>query len=438
MARLARLAIFRRKGRVPKDANTKALRKRRLDPRFVYLYRARPDRIQLPRGLWPKVQGLYPALEIEDRRLSLPSVNFRWRGALRPHQVPIVTSGAYGGDGLIVAPPGAGKTVMGLACIAEWQQPAVWLCHTERIWRQAYAEALRRYDLPAGSIGVVGAGFHSPGTHLTVALVQALYRKPAWLTYLGSRVGAVIYDEAHHIAGLTNARVVSAFPAAHRLGLTATPDRGDGLGPMVRAVLGPTESKADLADMVARGLLVLPQVRIRPTPFACRPCEWDVLQRIRAGSLVRNRLICADVNRCWRLGGRIIVLVELIDHARLLAQFLRDRYGVPAFAAVGDTPASVRDRSVSLAESGKIVLVATKLADEGLDAPSLNQLFLAAAGRSQSRIEQQSGRIMRAMAGKVHAVVWDYADLRVPALAGQVRDRMEAYRRMGATVRVAT
>lgn len=419
--RLLRLGLFKRKGRVPPG-----------ERRIIRFYLNEPDQIHLPRGLLPAVLKLVPGCTVVDRRVRLAPLDFRWRGELRPEQSQAALALARSAGGMLIGMPGAGKTNTGLGLVAVFRQPALWLVHTTDLAAQALERARQLYRLPPRAFGFIGDGQFQLGTHLTVGMVQTLAQNPELTAQVARRFGTVVFDECHHVPAMTIARVASQFGAFYRVGLTATPDRTDGLGPLARAIIGQEMATIDPKELLARGRILLPAVQIVPTEFRYGgPPNWASLQRARAGDAGRNQVIGQIVAEEARRGRRVIVLAELVDHARYLADMLRQRYGVPAVAVDGEVPPEARRRVFDWISKGRGVLVATKLADEGLDLPSLDCLVLAAPGRSAPRLKQQVGRVMRAFKGKSSAVVYDLADLHVPVLSDQATDRAQVYRSLG-------
>jgi superfamily II DNA or RNA helicase len=72
-------------------------------------------------------------------------------------------------------------------------------------------------------------------------------------------------------------------------------------------------------------------------------------------------------------------------------------------------------------------VVATSLADEGLDLPRLSRVFLVYPGRARGRTVQRLGRLMRPHPGKQDAVLFDFVDRRVPLLRRHHHERRRLY-----------
>lgn len=421
-ARLRALATFRRTGRL-KPGQRRVLR----------YFRQDAASITLPRGLAPHVVTL-TGCPVDDRRLRLAAVDFGWRGELRDYQEAVVQALVAHEGGTIVMLPGGGKTVVALNAVARFQQPALWLTHTLRLAEQARSEALRWLGLSSRTVGYVGEGIWQPGTLLTVAMVQSLAKNPRWTRELARRVGTLVLDEAHHSPAASFMGVIEQFPAAYRIGLSATPDREDGLGPLVVGLMGPRIVVPERVLRQQRRILV-PQVVLVPMGWRWRGShQWAQMEQARARSAARNRQIARLVWRAWRAQRHVLVLVERTDHAALLERLFRAA-GLPAQAIIGATPGPQRERAFAAVAAGRVIGIATKLANEGVDLPAVDTLVLAAPGRSGTRLVQQLGRVMRTAPGKQAAVVYDCTDTLIPTYAHQRQARVRLYRERGYPVR---
>jgi len=113
-------------------------------PRVIRAYRETIDRLELPRGLLDQTQDLLHQagsdLSLVDRRPTPEPVPFRFHGELRPEQQEAVEAIATHEHGMIIAPPGTGKTVIGCALIARRQTPTLVLVD-RRPWPTSGAPA---------------------------------------------------------------------------------------------------------------------------------------------------------------------------------------------------------------------------------------------------------------------------------------------------------
>jgi superfamily II DNA or RNA helicase len=396
----------------------------------VTLIERRGDETILPRGYLPRLVELLKAsgepYTIHDRRLVLPHVPLEFSGTLRGYQAKAIGSATLHSNGVVIAPCGSGKTVMGCALMAHWRQPATVLCHTKELLTQ-WRDSIRRFL--GVEPGIIGAGDATFSDTVNVALVQALTAKPDILQELTRRTGLVMLDECHHCPAETFTTVMQAFPAAIRYGLSATPTRADGLTSFVTSVIGPYRAIITHGELEAAGVRVVPDIRFVRTGASVWNVveDWSGVMRGLAENGARNRLICELARDAVNEGRTVLLLAGLVDHV----EYLGGELGSVARVLHGRMAKKARERALSDIREGKAsILIGTQVADEGLDLPTLDTLILASPSRSPGRTEQRVGRILRNLEGKRQAVVYDLVDDH-PVLFGQARSRFfDAYREL--------
>ncbi len=391
--------------------------------------------LTVPRGygqtLLKRCRTLGIQFVTDDRRLTLPPVTFESRIKLRPYQVLAVERLVQMLAGGLVAPCGSGKTTAGLKAIADVGQPALVIVATLELALQWIDRATQFLGIPREEIGLIGNGKRTIGTRLTVGLVQTLSKMD--LTEIRERFGLVILDEAHHAPASTFQRVFAAFPAIYRLWLSATPERQDGLHPILYAVGGPilhTISRADLPT-------VTPVLRVIETDFTDCDDDYSALLTRLTQDERRNRLI-VDAIAQNALGHYSLVLSERVDHLEVLHKMLADiSPNLRAATLTGRMSKREREQTMAAIQAREIdVLFSTQLAREGLDIVHLDQLFMTCPKRAASAVEQEIGRIMRPAEGKAGATVWDFWDSGSPMPRGQFWRRRDVYRKLGMEVSV--
>lgn len=162
------------------------------------------DSLNLPRGYLRRLQQLLKEFDIkdciiEDDRFMGP-FNFDIDSSnikLRDYQMKAITNLISNGtEGLLVAPAGSGKTVMGVSLIPMLGQQMLWLTHTKPLMNQvvervqSFLPCLNKED-----IGVIGSGKWDVGKIFTVAMVQTLVRNPIETYKLKNQFGTVVLDE---------------------------------------------------------------------------------------------------------------------------------------------------------------------------------------------------------------------------------------------------
>jgi superfamily II DNA or RNA helicase len=346
---------------------------------------------------------------------------------LRDYQEAAVDKLAKVTQGTVVIPCGGGKTRVGMGAIARLRTPTLILVHTLDLAEQWLGELRDKLGVEAGLIGD-GEEQVAP---VTVAVIQALVRwEPTKLDAFLRGFGLLILDEAHHVAASTFHSVVDRCPARYRLGLTATPEREDGLTALLDLFLGAPLVVVTHEELVAAGVLTVPEIRSVETDFTYPYTgaeDYAPMLAAVASDGARNRLIVDAVTREARAGHVCLVLSGRIDHCERLAEGIAAG-GVSAAVLTGEVKRERRKVLLDEARAGKLsVLVATSLADEGLDLPRLSRVFLAYPGRARGRTVQRLGRLMRPHADKQDAALFDFVDRKVPILRRHHLERRKLY-----------
>jgi len=222
----------------------------------------------------------------------------------------------------------------------------------------------------------------------------------------------IIVDEAHHaISTSTWGRVITAFPKAKLLGVTATPIRlsGEGLGDLFECMVqGPT-----MRELIELGAL---------SPYRLfAPAGVDLSGvHTRMGDFVRGEIEAAmdkpsvtgdAVSHYQKLapGRRAVAFCVSVEHAVHVAEQFRAA-GIPAQAIDGAMDRSLRASVLSEFSAGRVqVLASCDLISEGFDVPAIEAAILLRPTQSLGLYLQQVGRALRTFPGKNEAVILDHA-----------------------------
>lgn len=296
--------------------------------------------------------------------------------ALRPYQQALVADvrNAYRGGArsvLMQLGTGGGKTATASA-ILEYaiakQQRCVFFAHLDALIGDTH-ERLTRSGVRAGFVQADRPT--DPDALVQVASLQTLHAR-------GERPPAdfVILDEAHRAMGPTVRGILAAYPSAKLLGLTATPQRGDGkpLGDVFDTmVCGPSNR-----ELTKQGFLV--------------PC--DVL----APSSFMEKALSGDPVRAYEKhtpGRRGLCFCASVPHARDVANAF-NAGGIAAAVVVGETPREERARLRDELASGRLrMLVGVGVFVEGWDSPAIEVVILARAFSVTCAFLQSIGRGLR-------------------------------------------
>ena len=226
-----------------------------LTPRVISCAEDLCEHIALPRGCLPEAKAMLREygveLFMEDERESGKAADFIFQGTLTPPQEQAVKKMLPHDMGVFVAPPGIGKTVVGIYLVAARKTSTLILVHRKPLLDQWIDQLALFLGLDPGDIGQIGAGKSKPNGRLDVAMLQSLVRKGS-VSDLVTGYGQVIQDEAHHCPAISFERVLTEVKAKFVVGLTATPQRRDGHHPILHMQLGPVRFAVDAKSQTAR------------------------------------------------------------------------------------------------------------------------------------------------------------------------------------------
>ncbi len=403
-------------------------------PRFIRCYRETLDQLLLPRGVRPQAEAI--ALEAESRLEIIEAyestnvVEYETLATLRPDQ-QIAVDALVGHElGVLVAPPGAGKTLIACALIALHRVPTLVIVDRQPLIEQ-WRDRLTTYlGLDRKRVGQIGSKRKANGV-VDLAMVQSLARRED-LAELTERYGLVVVDECHHVPAVTFERAVGQIPVRRWLGLTATPYRRDGLQAMMTMHCGPIRHRM---QEPSGSQLLQRELVVHETAHAESP-GLHIQETFRGvvADVSRTRLICDDISVSVNEGRNSLVLTRWTEHLYAIVEDLATR-GITAHVLQGGMSKKARRAVVDrLAQPGLVgtVLVATaSFLGEGFDCPALDTVFLAFPIKFKGSIVQYVGRILRPTPDKAHVVVHDYVDAEVPVLARMYSERARGYMSLG-------
>jgi len=319
-------------------------------------------------------------------------------------------NGTYGG--VLRASPGWGKTVWACALVAQLQMPTLIVLHKEFLADQ-WEERIKQF-LPNARIGRAQQDtLDFAGKHIVIGMVHTLAARDFSKSFI-EWPGLVITDELHRIGAPTWAPVPPKFPARLRLGLTATPRRKDGADNVFWYHIGPILFDASEKRMQPKIRRVYTDFRVvRTNRFNPALAPRSLLVRFLVSSKPRNRAIVDQLLLAIGAGRKILVLSERLKHLDAIQQTTHDvcREANQRPPSFGKYVGGRSKKQLAEAAEAQVVLATSQYAQEGLDIPALDTLFLTTP---LSDVEQATGRILRPCPGKKDPIVVDFRDDHVP------------------------
>lgn len=412
-------------------------------PEKICLWQRRDRDLIVPFGMLPALmRGRKPDDTFTNRIQPPELAQYNSTINLYDYQQIAVEKALKAKQGVIVAPCGAGKTMIGLAIAAAIGGRTLWLTHTQDLLRQSMERARSVYGLLPKDYGTITDGKIDIGSVITFATVQTMSKID--LVAVKNEWDVIIVDEAHHAVGSPTRlmmfyKVVSSLSARYKYGLTATPKRSDGLSPCMYALLGEKVHEIEREDVQDKVCPVRVQIKQTGyTPDTNEILEPDgTLNYIKLINEIiqdqeRNEMIAQDAVKC---AGTCLILTDRVEHVKVLTRML-NTLKTQSTGIYGIMSKKARSEALAALDCGKIkVLVATySLAREGLDVPSLRNIIMATPQKNDTIITQSAGRVARQAQGKEYGTIIDYED-NFGMLRGWQKKREKIYIKLGYEVK---
>jgi superfamily II DNA or RNA helicase len=326
---------------------------------------------------------------------------------LRPYQKVAVSDACKAldkhGNTLVVAPTGAGKTIMLSALVGERHKKGkriLVIQHRDELVKQNKEKFEKVNPYITTSI-VNGTVKHWDGDAV-FSMIQTMSRD----RNLRDRplFDMVVIDEGHHAAAPTYTKVIEAVrednDKAEIVGFTATPNRGDGKG--LRSVFNNCAHQIELATLIREGFLVRPKSYVidlgvgdQLDKVTKRGKEYDMQEvaSIMDRQVINNRIVDE-----WKekAGGRkTVVFCSTVDHAAHVCDAFV-MAGIKSNYVTGETDKDERAAMLYDLEFGDTqVIVNVAVLTEGFDAPPVSCIILTRPCSQKGTMVQMIGRGLR-------------------------------------------
>jgi superfamily II DNA or RNA helicase len=391
---------------------------------------------------------------------------------LRKEQEPIVAAFKDGGyNGLICVPCGFGKTFMAIWLALQLKKRFLIVVHQEFLLDQWKKEL--EGSVPGIRIGVIqqslvqtglmaprdltipelkerlrGHGLKVGGTKselltrlrtvepeeapveydCTICMIQTVVSRD-WPADAFSDFGFTIFDECHHLGAEHFSKALMSIQTKHMLGLSATPERLDGLEHVFKWFIGPVRYQIKVRDPDTSVTVKVLRFTSADDAYANEPrdCRGEISRPALCNQLAsyepRTLAICDALEPALREGRKLLILSDRRGHLEAFDAEFKKRGLTSTGYYVGGMKAAARD----LSATKQIVLATFTLAAEGMNIRDLNTIALVTP---KSRIEQAIGRIFRLKKEErtFQPLIFDIIDLPHDVCVRQYRKRRAFYR----------
>lgn len=437
-------------------------------PRLIDLSELRDGRVAIPRGckaqLEQLIQEAHVTAHYSDERSTGNPIEMAFKGTLHPEQQIAADQMLEYEDGIMSAPTGFGKTVIGAYLIAAVGLPALVIVPKTALIAQWKSQLERFLDItdtrepvrtPKGRIskkqppliGQIGGGKTAVSGLIDVASFQSLSGKDRQtgepiVKGLVRNYGLIICDECHHAAAPQLELILKSAPAKYVYGLSATPERSDGLTRALSMLCGPLRYVIDpKAQAIQQGIqrIVRPRFTGIRLPAYEPGANFNQILDLLCTHAARNELIVNDAIEAASNGRHPLVLTKRKKHAEELFGMLKNQGHEPVLLT-GEIDAKERKTILSslprFEHEHRIIVATESLLGEGFDLSYLDTLLIATPISWDGSITQQAGRLHRSHEGKRRVEIFDYVDLSIPMLARMYQKRLKTYAKLGYEVYV--
>ena len=402
--------------------------------RYFKLVEETENEVIIPRGFIGKLIRFCRENKIEhdfidDRKKQKP-IPYLFNAQLRDHQQTVVESITKKDLGVIVAPPGSGKTIVALKIISDKQQPALIIVHRKQLVEQWTERVETFLGIPKNEIGKIGQGKSKVGKKITIATIQSLSKElgKTDAENILTAFGTIIVDECHHIPAETFRNTISKLQTFYLYGLTATPFRKYNDGKLIFIHLGEVvaEIKSSEISNSQQAKIIIRNTEL-DVPFNSKTDKFETLSKILVHDSVRNKLILEDVKAEINKGKKIVIITERKEHIDSLYQYLKQSY--EAITLSGDDSEINKNSKWKILKAGNYQALITtgQFFGEGTDLQNANCLFLVYPFSFEGKLIQYIGRVQRS---EVAPTIYDYRDIKIDYLNKLFLKRNTFYRKI--------
>lgn len=392
-------------------------------PRYLHLYERIGNQIIVPYGCRKRILAL--AKDDTVQWADYPEKSYfkaDYKSNITPYayQADVIQSMYNAKNGIIIMPCGSGKTQTALECIDKFGLKTLWLTHTSDLLNQSLERAKMCFDCDADMFGTITAGKVNIGKGITFATIQTMCK----IDILRYRTewAIIVVDECQHCAGTPTRlsqfySVVNNLYAPYKFGLTATPERSDGLEQSMYALLGgkiAEITKKQVEQITCPVCVEAINSKFIPEPDNILNGDGTINYAKLATELTEDPLrfdyVMAVINE--RCKSHTIVLANRVQYLKNLQAEYKGRSVCLSSLGTSKKAKEERKKAIKDLNEGRIdcIFATYQLASEGLDCPNLKYIVFATPEKNNRLVTQSVGRVARKSDTKEYGTALDFVD----------------------------
>ncbi len=387
-------------------------------PKTINSYEIIDDTMTLPRGLMRSVIELFKKYNLDttyiDERYLKKELFLKLKYQVRDEQKKAIDAILKKDFCLCVAPPGFGKTFIGSKVIELRGVNTLVIVNKNMLLDQWCERFMDYFGYKKEDIGYLGKGKELLNNKLDIATMQSLKNNLEVI----ENYSFVIVDECHHIPALTFEKIIKSFKGKYILGLSATPNRKDGMEPLIYQQLG------SIAYEVKSKRKVTNKLKIVETDFISEVDNFSDLINELINNEKRNNLILEEIMNYKER--KILLLTDRIEHIENIELLLK-LHNIKFISIHGSLNKQKQKENMEKIIDSSLVLATTSFFGEGIDFPHLDTIIFATPISYYGRVVQYLGRIGR---GGGDCLAIDILDVQNRFALSSYKKRKEGYKQL--------
>ncbi len=397
--------------------------------------------LKLPRGTYEYLESLCKTNNVKiiktDKRFTGHKIDITFNGNLRDEQQKALDNLLKYDNGILCAPTGFGKTVIGCKIIEERKVNTLILVNKLQLLNQ-WKDRIKEF-LNVEEVGEISSKKKNITNVIDVASIKSLWNNGEVLD-IAKNYGMIIIDECHHTAAYTFEQAINTGNARYVYGISATPERENGHTPIIKMQCGDIRYKVDSLkfnkELNLPMKVIVKKSHLNFTNPNVDNYELNEINDLIAKDVIRSENIIKDIKKEYENEKNILVLTERLELMNYIYDKL-SKYTNNIFKYYGGIGKMVLKNyeklinQINEAGSNKIIVATGSYIGEGFDDSKLDVLFLTMPISGQTRVTQYVGRLHRKDDNKKEILIYDYVDDNFAKTRNMFLRRKKTYEKLG-------